>query len=200
MIEQIGTFLADGFRDTAVEALFSAVFTAVIILTAALLSGRWLQRVDVGGLTLEFAAKETEAAYKSRKQPVPSRSDVTKALRDVRGQWSVLWVDDHPEWVRYEMEALSALGFDFRIARTNDQASELLGSHFFHLVISDIGRDEGPSGLEMETIARQQAGSVPLIFYVAQKDAPTTANGNPVVATPQALYKAIARVLTMRQG
>jgi len=108
----------------------------------------------------------------------------------------VLWVDDHPEWVRNEMEALSAIGFDFRMARNNQVATEILETHFFHLIISDIGRSNGPSGLETEDIAFDHAGRVPIIFYVGQSIGPKTPRGNAVVTSPKALFDQIQQALS----
>ena len=200
MTTELTTFLAEGLRDTVIEAVFASVFTAAIILAAALLSGRWLQRVDVGGINLDFASDEAREAFKARSLPVPGKGRIRKSLKSLRGSWDVLWVDDHPEWNRHEMEALNAVGFSFRIARTNEEAAELLSTHFFNLVISDIGRDDESSGLEMEQITRRFSGDAPIIFYVGQSDGPKTPNGAPVVVAPDALFTTIARLLTKRRG
>ena len=114
--------IAKGFRDSLIEAVFSALITVTILLLVALFSGRWLQSVSVGGLTMKFAVRESRKAYEAKNLRSPSRGALERSLRPLRGNWQVLWVDDHPENNRREMEALSALGFESRLARTNEEA------------------------------------------------------------------------------
>lgn len=195
MFDEFGSFVAAGFRDSIIEAIFSALITVTILLLVALFSGRWLQSVSVGGLTLNFAVRESRKAYKYRNQRPPSRSSLERSLRPLRGNWQVLWVDDRPENNRREMEALSALGFQFRLARTNEEAEQLLKSQFFHLVISDIGRSDGSTGLDVELLAREHAEGIPIVFYVGDTTGPSTERGSPVVSVPRALYAQIRKSL-----
>ena len=147
---------------------------------------------------MNLPQKVAREAYKARNQAPPSTKNLKSTLEGLSGSWDVLWVDDHPEWIRHEMEALSAVGFKFTIARDNAEAEDALRSSFFNLVLSDIGRSDGPSGLEVEALTRRLAGDVPLIFYVDKLDGPKTPGGAPAVNTPAALFLEIANRLTRR--
>tara|TARA_R110001606_G_C15238412_1_gene635938 strand:- start:139 stop:780 length:642 start_codon:yes stop_codon:yes gene_type:complete len=184
-------FVASGVRDTFISSVFTSVLTAIFVVLIAKLSGRQLTQVEFGGINLKFAARESENAFKQRGETPPPRSTLIKGLGGLAGKWNVLWVDDHPENNRHEMEALSALGYSFRIARSNLDALQILKSEFFHLIISDIRRDEGESGLLLPKLAREKVGSIPFIFYTSIRTAPKTEEGYPVVVTPLQLFDAI---------
>ena len=65
MFDEFGRFVAEGFRDSFIEAVFSALITVTILPLAALFSGRWLRSVSVGALTMKFAVLESRKAYKA---------------------------------------------------------------------------------------------------------------------------------------
>jgi CheY-like chemotaxis protein len=188
-------FVASGVRDAFLEATFTAFLTALFVIVGAAITGRKLTSVDVVGVNLKFAEKETATAYSNRGQKPPSRSRIQKEIEPLVGNWKVLWIDDHPDWNRHEMNALAAVGFSFKTARSNDEAQQLLAQEFFQLIISDIGRDDGESGLDIISSARQLGGDIPIIFYVGKATAPTAGKGIPVVDTPTALFEAIRKAL-----
>jgi CheY-like chemotaxis protein len=195
-MQEIIDFVVTGFQDAFFESVFTAVLTVILILLVAILTGRGLRQVSVAGLSLKFATKETQAAYKRRNLPAPASGEIKKLLANLSGSWSVLWVDDHPEWIRQEMEALSAVGFNFKTVRNNDDALNLIRENVFHLVISDIGRDEGESGIELPAQARKLSGyEMPFVFYVAQRKGQKTPDGDAVTVTPKELYREIACIL-----
>ena len=186
-------FLSVGFRDAAVDSAFTAVMTATLILIGARLSGRRLTQVDLGGINLTFAAKETAGAYKSRGQIPPTASALKRELKPLIGNRKVLWVDDHPSNNIHEMKALSALGFSFTKALSNQEAVAALKSQHFDLIISDIGRDSGESGLDILREARELVADTAVIFYVSKVTSPKVDDRYPVVSMPDALFKEIER-------
>jgi len=189
--QSVWTFIASGIRDAALSAIFTSILTVLLILIAAKLSGRRLSAVEVGGVNLQFAAKETQNAYVLRGETPPPRTKLVKSLETLSGRWKVLWVDDHPENNRHEMEALSAIGFSFQIARSNEEAVASLKTTYFNLVISDIGRDSGESGSVLPEKVRELSISVPFVFYIGSRHATKTNDGYPVTITPQELFNAI---------
>lgn len=55
----------------------------------------------------------------------------------------ILWVDDKPDNNRYERNALEAIGYEFSLAYSTDEALRLMSSQNFDAVISDMARKEG---------------------------------------------------------
>lgn len=56
----------------------------------------------------------------------------------------ILWVDDRPDNNTYERNVFESLGFKFDLARSTDEALELLRHSRYGAIISDMGRPEGP--------------------------------------------------------
>lgn|GEM_PF-3004140 len=191
-------FIALGFRDAALSAVFTSTLTILLLLLVAKITGRRLSAIEVGGINFQFAARETRNAYKQRGEIPPSRGKILKTLETLSGRWKVLWVDDHPENNRHEMEALSAIGFSFQLARSNAEAVECLRTTFFHLVISDIGRENGEDGAALPEQVRDLAVNIPFVFYVGQRHSKTTKEGFPVVVDPHELYATIQKQIGIR--
>jgi CheY-like chemotaxis protein len=59
----------------------------------------------------------------------------------------VLWVDDHPEHNKLEVEILGDLGIRFVTALSTAEAMERLERDRYDLVISNVGRNESPTPL-----------------------------------------------------
>ncbi len=190
-------FIVDHAGQAAIEAVFTAFFTALMILIPFYLSGRRLTNVTLGAFNLRFAAKETQSAYDHWKLSAPSNARIKRLLRSLAGNWRILWVDDHPEGNRFEMEALSAVGFNIMTARNNEEAVQVLRENHVHFVISDIGRDNGPSGLDLPDQARAAVSrDLPFVFYVGERTGARTPGGDPVADSPARLYEAIKNILS----
>jgi CheY-like chemotaxis protein len=81
---------------------------------------------------------------------------VAKACSDVRGTPGAsrlagsrtLWVDDHPDNVTYERQALAELGVEVVLARNTQEALEKLQSGMAKVdtIISGFGRSDDPQG------------------------------------------------------
>src|SRR4051812_9985687 len=64
---------------------------------------------------------------------------------------TILWVDDHPEWLIGERRLVRRMGMFVEAALSNQEASRTLAdpANAIDIVVSDIKRDEGPSGLQI---------------------------------------------------
>lgn len=78
----------------------------------------------------------------------------------------LLWVDDHPESNVFERQAFAAQGIEVVLARSTDEALALLNSQRFAVIISDMGRREGPrEGYVLLEALRAKGDSTPVIIY-----------------------------------
>ncbi|SDN07422.1 TIR domain-containing protein [Kriegella aquimaris] len=81
---------------------------------------------------------------------------------------TILWVDDNPDNNKYEREAFEALGFQFNLALSTNEALELLKSNTYAAVLSDMGRVEGPQeGYVLLKQIRQSDKETPFIIYAS---------------------------------
>jgi CheY-like chemotaxis protein len=106
------------------------------------------------GVSMEFAQQKLDEA--TGKTKPEARRAVTQATKravlnrvernaDLLGRARVLWVDDHPENNRPIVDLLDRFGAVVETPRSNAAALELMKTTHFHVVLSDVGRDdEGP--------------------------------------------------------
>jgi CheY-like chemotaxis protein len=84
----------------------------------------------------------------------------------------VLWVDDRPENNVYERKAFEAQGVDFSIALSTKSALEQLENNKFAVVISDMGRKEGPKeGYVLLDEMQKRAIDTPFVIYAGSNSA-----------------------------
>lgn len=84
----------------------------------------------------------------------------------------ILWVDDRPENNTFERQAFEAIGLSFALALSTDEAFERLSQSRYAVIISDMGRREGPrEGYVLLDRLRQQGDNTPVFFY-ASSNAP----------------------------
>jgi len=88
-------------------------------------------------------------------------------LPDQHGEPRILWVDDLPDNNRLERQTFEELGISIELARSTDVGLDLLESEHFDLVITDMGRQEGPrAGYDLLKGIRERFGSSPpVIIY-----------------------------------
>lgn len=80
----------------------------------------------------------------------------------------ILWVDDRPENNVYERQAFEAQGIEFSLALSTNEALEILKTNKFSLVISDMGRKEGPQeGYALLERIRAIGDNTPFMIYAA---------------------------------
>ena len=79
---------------------------------------------------------------------------------------TILWVDDRPNNNIYEREVLETLGFKFDLALSTNEALKLLKKNKYAVIISDMGRVEGPQeGYTLLKKVRQFDKETPFIIY-----------------------------------
>jgi CheY-like chemotaxis protein len=87
-------------------------------------------------------------------------------MDDRKWERHVLWVDDRPRNNEYERENLAKLGIRCTLALSTDAALDLLARRRFAVVISDMGREEGPSeGYVLLRKLRSRRSYTPFFIY-----------------------------------
>ena len=102
-------------------------------------------------------ASDTDANEVRRRTEQNSKSDWRK---------QILWVDDRPDNNIYERRTIESLGVTFSLALSTEEALEILSSNQFGVIISDMGRREGPrEGYRLLDDLRQGGNNTPFIIY-----------------------------------
>lgn len=134
-----------------------------------------LQPRDVNHAVVERSGAQGFAPSATSLDAEPPEGDeITARARGLAKQLvgrTILWVDDHPEWLVTERRLVRGLGIFVEPAATNDQAMRTLAdpSNSIDVVISDIARDDKSSGLDLAPLI-QASTRQPLIYYVKQLD------------------------------
>lgn len=83
---------------------------------------------------------------------------------------SVLWVDDRPMNNTYERQALEALGIQFTISKSTEDALERLQKKSYDLIISDMGRPpDMHAGYTLLEKVKEMHIPTPFIIYAGSK-------------------------------
>jgi CheY-like chemotaxis protein len=83
---------------------------------------------------------------------------------------SVLWVDDRPMNNTYEKHALEALGIQFTISKSTEDAVERLQKKAYDLIISDMGRPpDQRAGYTLLEKVKAMGLTTPFIIYAGSK-------------------------------
>jgi CheY-like chemotaxis protein len=83
---------------------------------------------------------------------------------------SVLWVDDRPMNNTYERQALEALGIQFTISKSTDDAVERLQQKRYDVIISDIARPpDQKAGYTLLEKVKAMGLTTPFIIYAGSK-------------------------------
>lgn len=82
----------------------------------------------------------------------------------------ILWVDDRPENNVYERNILEKYGLRFSLALSTQQALQQMKYNHFSLIVSDMGRKEGPDeGYVLLKEIRDKNKTIPFIIYAGSK-------------------------------
>jgi CheY-like chemotaxis protein len=117
----------------------------------------------------------------------------------------ILWVDDRPENNTYERQAFKAMGLRFTLALSTDEALEKLSQTKYAVIISDMGRREGPrEGYVLLDRLRKEGDSTPLFFYSASnapehKRETREHGGQGCTNKAQELFEMVMRAVIQRQ-
>ena len=174
------------FRD---EANYMKLKTAVLLGAAAANKQSPATDEDIGGI-----ADSVQVAGGAR------------PARDAEWKSRILWVDDRPENNHYERQAFEAIGLQFTLARSTDEALEKLTDSRYAAIISDMGRREGPrEGYVLLDRLRSEGNGTPLFFY-ASSNAPEHRRetlehgGQGNTNNPQELFDMVTRAVIQRQS
>jgi CheY-like chemotaxis protein len=119
---------------------------------------------------------------------------------------NILWVDDRPENNAYERKAFEAMGLEFTLALSTNEAFERLARSKFAAIISDMGRREGPrEGYVLLDRLRKKGDRTPLFFY-ASSNAPEHKRethehgGQGCTNDAQELFEMVTKAVIQRQS
>jgi CheY-like chemotaxis protein len=104
------------------------------------------------------------------------RNDVTIASREIESLGRparILWVDDRPSNNRHEKSALEALGMSVELSTSTDDAlTKAESPDAYDVVISDMGRHEGPNaGYTLLEALRSRGNHTPFVIYTSSRSA-----------------------------
>ncbi len=120
---------------------------------------------------IELAEKNPQ--WKVEMLPTDKKRALNRAKQhlDIFRQAQILWVDDHPEHNVNERRMFRQLGAEIDIAKSTDEALEMLGNHGYDLVVSDMARgDQATAGLDLLRQLRLDNKTAPVIFYIGVVD------------------------------
>jgi CheY-like chemotaxis protein len=138
-----------------------------------------LEKMIVGAVALA-AANTKDGAEPSRFEEVSSAarnvagkvlagfqaSQIARTEASTNWRTKILWVDDRPSFNEYERRALEAMGLEFTLALSTEEALRILSTQRFAAIISDMGRKEGPrEGYALLEAVRAQDKSTPFFIY-----------------------------------
>lgn len=116
------------------------------------------------GATPESTAQEVKAAAELVAEAVTPRV-IRRAGKSV-----VLWVDDQPSNNVRERQALEALGVNFVLSTSTEDALEKLKHQRFDVVISDMGRHpDSQAGYTLLDMLRASGDRSPFIIYAGSR-------------------------------
>ncbi len=117
------------------------------------------------GATPETLAKDAKAAAIAVEAVTP------RTIRRAR-KANVLWVDDRPNNNNNERQALEALGINFVISTSTDDAIAKMQRQKFDAIISDMGRPpDSRAGYTLLDKIRKSGDETPFIIYAGSRDA-----------------------------
>ena len=99
------------------------------------------------------------------------RDNASKSIRQRNTKRKeILWVDDNPDNNLYERYLFEASGIAVTSAQSTDEAMNLLNSHRYSAIISDMQRAEGgEAGIELLQKIRNMNNNTPFFIYTGNK-------------------------------
>ena len=165
---------------------FLVVFPILVLLVFAYLVSRHSEKLyGPSDFTneenyMKLVTVASLGAATGRHQSATTDTDIKKLVESVQNvaasrprgisSWKneVLWVDDRPENNTYEQEAFEGIGLRLTLALSTQEAFEKLSKNKYSVIISDMGRREGPrEGYALLDRLREMGDQTPLFFYAA---------------------------------
>ena len=124
--------------------------------------------LGVASAKLENEAEhDIERIVNSARLVAPSQSKQPSNWKN-----NILWVDDRPQNNTYERQAFETIGLEITTALSTQEAFDRLARNQYAVIISDMGRKEGPrEGYVLLDKLREKGDGTPLFFY-ATSNAP----------------------------
>jgi CheY-like chemotaxis protein len=129
-----------------------------------------MQMSAVASLAVASAKSDTPASPSELERIVNSVRSTSPRATTSLDSWRnhVLWVDDRPNNNTFERQAFEAVGLQFTLALSTNEALNVLAKEKFAAIISDMGRREGPrEGYVLLDQLRKDGNRTPLFFYAA---------------------------------
>lgn len=178
-------------RDMTVDQLQDLIGGAVSLATAmAKPSGHGVAAADVSRAT-----KSVVGAMQHVDESARTSSTQTKRKH-------ILWVDDRPDNQTHERAAFEAMGFDFTLAHSTNEALRILAYEKFNAIISDMGRREGPrEGYVLLDALRSMGDETPFFIYTGsnapnEKREAARHDAQGYTNDPQELFDLVAQSIT----
>jgi CheY-like chemotaxis protein len=179
-----------------VEQLEKMIIGAVSLAAATTKNGTPPSNFDEVGSAVQNVAGKVLAGFQASQM----------ARNEVSDNWhnQILWVDDRPNNNAYERKSMEAMGLEFTLALSTEEALRVLSSRRFAAIISDMGRKEGPrEGYTLLEALRAKDKSTPFFIY-AGSNAPqhrqeaTLRGAQGSTNTPADLIEMVTRALPSR--
>ena len=166
IVLRFGRSLSEFFSSLGEFTLKAAGFEATARVKAeavAALTAAGASRIDVAA-SAEDAAQGAKAAFKVVAETV------TPSIIRRAGRSTVLWVDDRPTNNVYERQSMEALGINFVLSTSTEDALEKLKYRTFDAIISDMGRPPDPrAGYTLLDKLRAAGNRTPFIIYAGSR-------------------------------
>lgn len=142
----------------------------------------YLGSIKAAGIELSFVREAIESAIElAEKSPqwnvVVPNADKEKVLKRIKHHMkilqdvTILWVDDHPENNRNERKMFHQLAVQVDIARSTNDALDMLKHQTYDLILSDMARgDDSTAGIDLLQKLKEANNRTPVIFYVGVLD------------------------------
>jgi len=132
------------------------------------IKARMVTAASLGAASVKQPESSTDTTPMQVKDIVDVVSNTPRQNPHERRKKHVLWVDDRPDNNIYERQAFEAQGIEFSLALSTNEALELLKTHKFAAIISDMGRREGPQeGYVLLEKLRSMGDTTPFMIYAA---------------------------------
>jgi CheY-like chemotaxis protein len=157
------------------EEIIEVNFKAGPIETTARRQNQMVAAASLAAATIHWG---DAAQDKQQAQVAEKTKEVVRAVdqlitpstsRQLEGT-SVLWVDDRPADTTYERQALEALGIQFTLSRSTEDALERLARKSYALIISDMARPpDQHAGYTLLDKVKAMHITTPFIIYASGK-------------------------------
>lgn len=127
-----------------------------------------MQLAAVASLTAATSKEKMPTYEKDIESIVELVSDTVQEKRAKTEDWKnkILWVDDRPDNNIFERHSFEAMGIQFTLALSTQEALKYLENNRYAAIISDMGRVEGPrEGYVLLDKIRSKEDNTPFFIY-----------------------------------